>query len=106
MKRNNEVEVTNQEDAVRMQMSTIKTLLLMLPAILALVGGGIAWGSTSARLNDTESEITELQEIVRGQESRLRTQENIESSNVAVFASIDRSLLEIKRDLRTLKENK
>lgn len=99
------IEVTNQEDAVRIQMSTIKTLLLMLPAILALVGGGIAWGSTSARLDDTEDEITELQEIVRGQESRLRAQENIGSRNEAVFASIDKTLLEIKRDLRGIKGN-
>lgn len=107
MKRNDEVEVTDQEeDIVHMPVGTIRTLLLMLPAIIALVGGGIAWGSTSARLNDAESEITELQEIVRGQESRLRAQENIEFRNEAIFSSIDESLLDIKQELQYLRENK
>jgi hypothetical protein len=107
MKKDDEIEVTNHSDEViAVQMGTLRMLLLMLPAIIALVGGGMAWGSTSARLDDTEQEIFELQNIVRGQERRLRTQENIESRNEAVFASINESLLDIKRDLRELKENK
>lgn len=104
MKKDNEAEVTNQE-VVRAQMGTIKTLLLMLPAIVALVGGGIAWGGTSARLEDSEQEITELQFIVRGQEARLRVQENVGSRNEAVFASIDKTLLDIKQDIRGIKGN-